>query len=148
MGRERLEVGARHPRQIARHAGLAQGIAQVIAALPLDASRRQLFVPLQLLERHGSGMEEVYAGKWTLPLRAALDQLIGEAREHLMTALALLANAPAEVRPVFLPLALVARDLTRMSRADFEPFSTPDFWPLANDATKITTWIAPEHAVS
>jgi phytoene synthase len=108
---------------LARHAGLAQGIAQVIAALPLDASRRQLFVPLQLLERHGSGMEEVYAGKWTLPLRAALDQLIGEAREHLMTALALLADAPAEVRPVFLPLALVARDLTRMSRADFEPFS-------------------------
>jgi phytoene synthase len=108
---------------LARHAGFTQGIAQVIAALPLDASRRQLFVPLQLLERHGSGMEEVYAGKWTLPLRAALDQLIGEAREHLMTALALLADAPAEVRPVFLPLALVARDLTRMSRADFEPFS-------------------------
>jgi phytoene synthase len=108
---------------LARHAGLAQGITQVIAALPLDASRRQLFVPLQLLERHGSGMEEVYAGKWTLPLRAALDQLIGEAREHLMTALSLLADAPAEVRPVFLPLALVARDLTRMSRADFEPFS-------------------------
>jgi 15-cis-phytoene synthase len=108
---------------LARHAGLAQGIALVIAALPLDASRRQLFVPLQLLERHGSGMEEVYAGKWTLPLRAALDQLIGEAREHLMTALALLADAPPEVRPVFLPLALVARDLTRMSRADFEPFS-------------------------
>jgi len=108
---------------LARHAGLAQGIAQVIGAMPLDASRRQLFVPLQLLERHGSGMEEVYAGKWTLPLRAALDQLIGEAREHLMTALALLANAPAQVRPVFLPLALVARDLTRMSRADFEPFS-------------------------
>jgi phytoene synthase len=108
---------------LARHAGLAQGIAQVIAALPLDASRRQLFVPLQLLERHGSGMEQVYAGKWTLPLRAALDQLIGEAREHLMTALALLADAPPEVRPVFLPLALVARDLTRMSRADFEPFA-------------------------
>src|SRR4051812_20601892 len=42
---------------LARHAGLAQGIAQVIAALPLDAARRQLFVPVQLLESHGSGME-------------------------------------------------------------------------------------------
>ena len=48
---------------LARHAGLAQGIAQVIAALPRDASRRQLFLPLQLLEQHGSGMEEVFAGK-------------------------------------------------------------------------------------
>ena len=50
---------------LARHAGLAQGMAQVIAALPLDAARRQLFVPLQLLESHGSGMEEVFAGKQT-----------------------------------------------------------------------------------
>ena len=115
---------------LARHAGLAQGMAQVIAALPLDASRRQLFVPLQLLESHSSGMEEVFAGKETPKLRAALDQLIGEARGHLATALALLESAPHEVRPVFLPLALLARDLQRMSRADSDPFlprATPRF---------------------
>jgi phytoene synthase len=108
---------------LARHAGLAQGIARVMATLPLDASRRQLFVPLQLLESHGSNMEEVFAGKETPKLRAALDQLIGEARGHLNTALALLATAPPEVRPVFLPLALVTRDLKRMSRADSNPFT-------------------------
>jgi phytoene synthase len=107
---------------LARHAGLAQGMAQVIAALPLDASRRQLFVPLQLLEGHGSNIEEVFAGKQTPNLRAALDQLIGEARDHLKTAFALLENAPPQVKPVFLPLALVARDLLRMSRADNDPF--------------------------
>jgi phytoene synthase len=107
---------------LARHAGLAQGIAHVMAALPRDASRRQLFVPLQLLEQHGSGMEEVFAGKETPKLRAALDQLVGEAREHLKTALALLEAAPAQVRPAFLPLALAARDLKRMSRADNDPF--------------------------
>jgi phytoene synthase len=107
---------------LARHAGLAQGIVQVVAALPLDASRRQLFVPLQLLESQGSNMEEVFAGKETPKVRAALDQLIGDAREHLRTAFALLANAPPAARPVFLPLALVARDLTRMARADSDPF--------------------------
>ena len=48
---------------LARHAGLAQGMAQVIAALPLDAARRQLFLPLQLLQQHGGGMEEVFSGK-------------------------------------------------------------------------------------
>ena len=93
----------------------------MIAALPLDASRRQLFVPLQLLESHGSGMEEVFAGKQTPKLRAALDQLIGEARAHLKTAFALLANVPPEVRPVFLPLALVAprseADVARRQRS-------------------------------
>jgi phytoene synthase len=107
---------------LARHAGLAHGMTQVIAALPLDASRRQLFVPLQLLESHGSSMEEAFAGRETPNLRAALDQLIREARGHLTTALTLLENAPPEVRPVFLPLALVARDLPRISRADSNPF--------------------------
>jgi phytoene synthase len=107
---------------LARHAGLAQGIAQVIAALPHDAARRQLFVPVQLLESHGSGMEEVYAGKQTPGTRAAIDQLIGEARAHLATAFELLAGVPPEARPVFLPLALVRRDLQRLSRADTDPF--------------------------
>ena len=93
-----------------------------MADLRLDASRRQLFVPLQLLESHGSGIEEVFAGKQTTKLRAALDQLIGEARGHLATALELLANAPPQVRAVFLPLALVRRDLTRMARVDNDPF--------------------------
>jgi len=107
---------------LARHAGLAQGIAQVLVALPLDASRRQLFVPLQLLESNGSDLEEVFAGKPTPELRAALDQLIGEAQAHLKTALALLATAPPPVRPVFLPLALVGRHLQLMSRPDNDPF--------------------------
>jgi phytoene synthase len=107
---------------LARHAGLAQGIVQVIAALPQDAARRQLFVPLQLLQQHGSGMEEVFSGKQTPQTRAAIDQLIGEARGHLDTAFELLAGAPAEVRPIFLPLALVRRELKRMSRADVDPF--------------------------
>jgi phytoene synthase len=97
-------------------------MAQVMASLPLDASRRQLFVPLQVLQGHGCGIEEVFAGKQTPKLRAALDQLLGEARGHLKTAFTLLANAPPEARPTFLPLALVRHDLARMSRADNDPF--------------------------
>ena len=107
---------------LARHAGLAQGMARVMATLPLDASRRQLFVPLQLLQSHGSSIEEVFAGKETPKLRAALDQLIHEASGHLKTACALLEDVPPPVRPVFLPLSLVVRDLQRMSRADNDPF--------------------------
>src|SRR4029078_8210308 len=42
---------------LARHAGVAQGIVQVIANLPRDASRRQLFLPREILARHVSRME-------------------------------------------------------------------------------------------
>jgi 15-cis-phytoene synthase len=135
-----LSLGARiagsqsdETEHLARHAGLAQGIAQALAAFPRDASRRQLFVPLQLLESNGSDLEQVFAGKQTPTLRAALDQLIGEAQAHLKTALALLATAPQTVRSVFLPLALVDRELQHMSRADNDPFApqvTSRFWTL------------------
>jgi phytoene synthase len=108
---------------LARHAGFAQGLARVIVSLPIDSARRQLFVPLQLLESHGSGIEEVFAGKETLAMRVALDHLIGEARRHLKTAFELLASAPPQVRPLFLPLALVRRDLKRMSRPDTDLFT-------------------------
>jgi phytoene synthase len=107
---------------ISRHAGLAQGLVQVIGSLPRDAAHRQLFVPQQLLESHGSGMEEVFAGKETPRLRAALDQLAGEARRHLATASSLLAELPPEARRIFLPLASARRDLARLSRADRDPF--------------------------
>jgi len=107
---------------LARHAGLAQGIVQVIAALPYDAARRQLFLPLEVLQRNGSGMEQVFSGKLAPALRAAIDQLTGEARKHLDTAVQLLMDVSPQVRPVFLPLALVRRDLKRMSRADADPF--------------------------
>jgi phytoene synthase len=118
---------------LARHAGLAQGMAQVMASLPLAASRRRLFVPLQVLERHGCEIEEVFAGKETPKLRAALNHMLGEARGHLKTALALLANVPPEARPTFLPLALARHDLARMARADndlFVPRSTSRFQTL------------------
>jgi phytoene synthase len=107
---------------LARHAGFAEGFVQVVAALPRDAARRQLFLPVQFLQSQGCSMEEVFSGKQTPKLRAAVDQLLDEAREHLRTAEALLAQVPARVRLAFLPLALVRRDLARMSRADNDPF--------------------------
>jgi 15-cis-phytoene synthase len=107
---------------LARHAGLVLAFAQVIVSLPRDAARRQLFVPLQLLESHGGGIEDVYAGRQTPAIRAAVDELIAEAERHLEAALRLLVDVPREVRPAFLPLALMRHDLERMSRADADPY--------------------------
>ena len=117
-----VEPPSQELEHLARHAGLAQGMAQVMASLPFDASRRQLFFPLQVLADHGSGIEDVFAGKETPKLRAAFEELLGGAREHLETAFNLLATVPAGTRAAFLPLAQVQRDLERMSRADNDPF--------------------------
>jgi 15-cis-phytoene synthase len=107
---------------LARHAGLAQGIVQVMASLPLGASQRRLFVPQQTLAEHGCDPEDVFAGKQTPKLRDALGDVLSEAQTHLNTALTLLTSVAPEVRPAFLPLAQVKRDLALLMRADNDPF--------------------------
>lgn len=107
---------------VARHAGLACGIVQVIASLPRDAAHRQLFLPQQVLARHGCAMDDVFAGKPTPALDAVLDQLLGEAREHAATAVSLLAELPAAVRPAFLPLSEARATIGRLARPGRNPF--------------------------
>jgi 15-cis-phytoene synthase len=107
---------------LARHAGLALGIVQVVDKLPLDASQRRLFIPQQMLAKHGCSPEDVFVGQETPRLREALDDLLSEARAHLSTAYTLLASVTSDVRPAFLTLAQVKRDLALLSRADNNPF--------------------------
>jgi phytoene synthase len=124
---------------LARHAGLAQGIAQVIANLPRDSAHRQLFLPQQLLTSHGCSIEEVFAGKQTPHLNAVLDQLMGEARQHLATALSLLAQVPPSARSAFLPLSQARADLNRLSRPGRNPFAPQ---PASRLHTLWTLWRA------
>jgi len=124
---------------LARHAGLAQGIVQVMASLPLDASHRRLFVPGQVLAKHGCDLEDVFAGKQTPKLREALNDVLAVARTHLDTAYTLLGSVAPEVRPAFLPLAQVKRDLAVLTRADNDPFAVR---PSSRFATLWTLWRA------
>jgi phytoene synthase len=124
---------------LARHAGLAQGLAHVVASLPVDASRRQCFVPLQLLADQGCKVEDVFAGKDTPQLRAAVGRLLDESRKQLEIAIALLASVPGPVRAAFLPLALLRGELKRMSRADTDPFVLRS---MSNFRTLWTLWRA------
>lgn len=124
---------------LARHAGLAQGIAQVIANLPRDSAHRQLFLPQQFLTSHGCATEEVFAGKETPNLHAVLDQLIREARQHLEMASSLLAHVPPSVRPAFLPLSQARADLKRLSRPGRNPFAPQ---PASRLRTLWTLWRA------
>lgn len=111
---------------LARHAGMALGITRAIARLPFDSSRRQLFLPLDLLARHGSNEADAYAGKETPALRQALNDLIAIALTHLDAAQKLLAEAPPAARRAFLPLALARRDLDVMAEAGTDLFAPFD----------------------
>jgi phytoene synthase len=106
---------------VANPAGIAYAIAGLIRAFPLHAARRQLYVPLELLERHGVEPQDIFAGKSSENLRAALAELQEVARRHLLAAHQQIATLPDAALPAFLPVALVRPALDRLARCD--PFA-------------------------
>jgi phytoene synthase len=112
---------------VATPAGIAYAISGLIRAFPLHAARRQLYVPLDLLERHGVEPQEIFAGKSSKNLRAALADLQAVARRHLAAAHRQIATLPDAALPAFLPVALVRPALDRLARGD--PFAPTELSP-------------------
>jgi 15-cis-phytoene synthase len=111
------DVGA-----LSHQAGLAHAIAGLLKAFPFHAARGQLYVPLELLDRHGADRDDVVAGRSTPELGAALADLRGRGRVHLRLARELAETASPKVIPALLPMALVGPTLARMERRDYDPF--------------------------
>jgi 15-cis-phytoene synthase len=114
---------------LCHHAGLAHAIAGVLKAFPVHAARGQLFVPLEVLERHGAGRQDVAGARATPQLRAALAELRQRARHHLRAAQELIAAATPAVLPALLPVALAPPMLARMERRDYDPFVPVEIAP-------------------
>jgi phytoene synthase len=108
--------------KLATHAGIAYALAGLLTAFPLHAARGQLFVPFDVLQRHGAKPEDIFAGKVGPELRAALAETRAHARAHLAEAKVLIATAPAALAPALLPVALVRPTLDRMERRGYVPF--------------------------
>ena len=104
-------------------AGIACAVAHRLRSFPLDLSRRQMFVPLELLERHRVSREDVEAGRNTQALRAALADL----RAHARAAYGQFRDAAAEIpdrcAPAFIAVAVVPTLLARLERAASDPFT-------------------------
>jgi phytoene synthase len=116
-----LGAGKTPPELFTLNAGVAYTIGAVLSQLGRHASRGQLYLPLDVLERHGVVSADVFAGRASEPLRLALAELRKSVREHLAAAQEKLQAAPPEILPALLPLALVGPMLRRMEQADYAP---------------------------
>jgi phytoene synthase len=107
-------------------AGIAYAVAHRLRAFPHDVARRQLFVPLDLLARHGVTREEIEARRNSAGLRSVLAAL----REHARAAFDRLRCAvravPDPCAPAFLPAATVPLLLARLEAAAADPFTLVD----------------------
>ncbi len=122
MAAEILGAGGAPGELLTLDAGIAYAIAGILHGFGRHAARRQLYVPLDLLNRHHVNRDEIFAGQAGDPLRAALSELRAAARRHLASAQTKLESAPPEILPALLPAALVGPTLRRMERAGHQPF--------------------------
>jgi len=146
MAAEMLGAGGAAAELLTVDAGVAYTIAGLLHGLARHAARRQLYLPLDMLDRHRVDRERIFAGQADEALRAALGELRALARRHLATAQAKLESAPPEILPALLPAALIGPALRRMERPDYQPFefepASPwrrqwQLWRAARDPSRI-----------
>src|SRR5205085_9296073 len=117
-------LGAAPASVIADPVGTAYGITGLLRSLAFHASRGRLYIPAEILERHGAHIADVLAGRSSPQLRAALAELRAVARRHLDVVAARRALVSTQTLPAYLPVSLVRGYLDRMERADYDPFAT------------------------
>jgi phytoene synthase len=141
LGHEGFAVEA-----VTRHAGIALTIERLLLALPKHAARHQLYIPLEVLERHGVARDTLFAGQDSDKLHAALAELRRHARRQLQAARLEAGEAAAGIMPALLPVALIGPLFKRMDRRGYEPFAPEPLsrlrrqwliWRAGRDATRI-----------
>jgi phytoene synthase len=129
----------------AEPAGIACAIVGLLRALPLHAARRQVFIPMEILDRHGARAEDLFARRTGPKIDAALAELRNLAGQHLGAASERMGELPRAALPAFLPLALVRPSLVRLGHSDaFTPVEIAPWrrqwliWRAARNPARIT----------
>ncbi len=110
-------------KDLIRHAGIAHAIAGLLTSFPLHAARRQLYLPLDVMQRLGARAEDMHAGVATSEVHAALAELRQHVREHLSKANEVAVAMPPFIAPALLPASLVRPTLDRLERWSKSPFA-------------------------
>jgi phytoene synthase len=110
--------------ETALHAGRAYAITGLLRNFAHHASRGQVYVPQDLLSRHGATRDDIISGQATEGVRASLREMRDLARFHLMEARKRMILLPKTVLPAFLAVEMVPNYLARMESPDYDPFRT------------------------
>jgi phytoene synthase len=108
----------------AGHAGVAYAITGLLRAFPWHARRGQIYIPADVLGRHGVTREDIVSGRGGPGLVSALAEMREAARDHLDRARNLRATIPSAIAPAFLPVALAPAYLREIERRGYDPFRT------------------------
>lgn len=110
-------------RERAVRLGLGMQLVNVVRDVGEDASQYRIYVPQELLARHGARRASIDDGVLTPELRAALAELGSRARGHLRAGRELMPRVPQSSRACLWLLSEVyGRILTRIEEARYDVF--------------------------
>jgi 15-cis-phytoene synthase len=115
---------------LVRHAAIAATITHSLTTLPRHASRRQIHIPREVMDRHALIPESIVARQESDALKSALSEMRRHARRQLQAAALQAGEVPVAISPALLPLASVGPQLRRMDRRGYEPFAPDVLSPL------------------
>jgi phytoene synthase len=110
--------------EAAGHAGVAYAVTGLIRAFPWHAMRGQVYVPAELLGRHGATREDIVSGRGGPAVVSALADMRQFARRHLERTRALRESIAPSSIPAFLPVGLVDMYLKETEKPGYDPFTT------------------------
>lgn len=108
---------------LARHAGLALALGDLLAGAGDRAALGRPVLPRDVLARHGLDLGTMPDGRREERMAAAAAELAGRAWEHVGAVRAAAAGLPRDRRRLLLPVAMVAHDLGRLRRAGHDVFA-------------------------
>ena len=126
------------------HAGSALGLYELLRQFASDAQRGWAAIPSEVLQRHGAGQADLTTARATSAIVAALADLRGLAREHLVALRTLRDTVPRAAAPAYLRLALVEPTLRLLDRPGLDPFGPPP--ELSRWRRQWSLWVASRKA--
>lgn len=117
---EVLDAADEPSRQAGRHAGIAFALAGLLRAVPFHAAAGRLYLPADLLERHGVKAHAVLAAKPSDGLRRVAEEVAALAARHLAEARR--AKAARRAVPALVQAAMADDYLSRLRKAGFDVF--------------------------
>jgi len=117
-------LGAREnaARKVAHHAGIGWALAGLLRAVPFHTRAGRVFLPKELLERHGIAAEDIAASKGTAGLAQIASAVAARAREHLVAARAGRGDVPRTARAALLTTSLAVTYLGRLEHTRYDVF--------------------------
>lgn len=109
--------------EAAHAAGIGYGLAGLLRALPFHAGANRIYLPADLMSRHGIEREALTEGKAGPELTALVRELADHAGEHLAAARRAARDLPRAATPALLPVVVAEGWLKQLAAAGHDPFA-------------------------